>query len=134
MAVRLILDIRWLAGFFDGEGCVSIYRRRNRREHYLNVSISQKDRAPLDLIYEIYGGSIRKTKTPSNCHQWRVSSRKAEMFLRDILPHSIVKKRAIEGAIEFIGTVGEAGQRLPEGTWELREEIRSRVNSRYGGD
>lgn len=45
----------WAAGFFDGEGCVSVRRGRNRRYgNYLRLTITQADRRPLDRFQRTF--------------------------------------------------------------------------------
>jgi hypothetical protein len=47
----------WFAGFYEAEGCVC-NDRYNR--NMLHVSVTQNDRAPLDLARKKWGGSISK--------------------------------------------------------------------------
>lgn len=45
--------LAWVAGFFDGEGSISFAKSGRPR-----VSISQKDRRPLDEIQATFGGTV----------------------------------------------------------------------------
>lgn len=87
------LSPEWLAGFFDGEGCV---RSKYTSGGYLQVrcSISQKDREILETIQQQLGyGRIYSKVT---CYSLEIS-KKAEVmhFIRLIYPHSVVKKRQL---------------------------------------
>lgn len=60
------LDYAWAAGFFDGEGCVSLSdcTKRNSprgpaRHITMKILICQKDRRPLDKFKGLFGGEIK---------------------------------------------------------------------------
>jgi hypothetical protein len=91
------LDIAWAAGFIDGEGCFSIYRRRRRdRPTYLvGVSVSQVKREPLDRLQSLFGGKtyVHKSYRPNqiSCCSWRVHSYATLALCRLLDPHLSVK-------------------------------------------
>ena len=117
----------WAAGFFDGEGSISIRPHSHGRSERLYVAVSQRSRAPLEALRETYGGSVSKTRTPSNCHRWRITGVGAEAFLRRIQPHALVKREPIAIALEFRATKGLRGRRLAEGVREHRAALRARL-------
>jgi hypothetical protein len=119
----------WAAGFFDGEGCVSISVDRSKQtpQHDLTVSVSQKHCRPLDELQIQHGGSISPTKTPSGCWRWRLAGGKAERFLRRIYPHSLEKHSQITLALAFRGTIGTVGHRIGSDVTAHREAIRLRM-------
>lgn len=90
---------QWAAGFFDGEGNVYI-RHRGRKNPEIHAQITQKDPRPLQEIHFRFGGSISKTKNPANCWRWRCACQNAARFFEAILPHSFVKREAIEKALK----------------------------------
>lgn len=98
-------DRAWSAGIFDGEG--SVYLERNSRSYRLTVVVTQagNDRpAMLAKLHSIFGGSFtrgEKPKKPTHRQTWRwvVSCRKAETFLREILPFVVAKRDQVEVAI-----------------------------------
>jgi hypothetical protein len=51
-------DWAWLAGFIDGEGCLSVHRRggRNGDVMGLRFMVAQSDRRPLERVQQIIGG------------------------------------------------------------------------------
>lgn len=119
---------QWAAGFFDGEGSVSINRRNSRTpQHDLSVQVSQKQRPPLDELYIQHGGTIGQTKTPAGCWRWRLAGRKAEEFLIRIRPYVLVKRDVIDIAIDFRKTVVGTGKRLPFGVTNQREIFRKQI-------
>jgi hypothetical protein len=50
-------DLAWAAGFFDGEGCTFIARRKDLR--LVRVAVSQKDLRPLERFQRAIGGHGR---------------------------------------------------------------------------
>lgn len=101
-------DKAYAAGFFDGEGCVFIQRRTDRRGHILWVFATQSYPGPLLWLQDRWGGSVRPRKqkgVPSSwkpCHEWYVFGSKALRFLRDVVPHLLVKAPQVWLAMEFL--------------------------------
>ncbi len=100
------IQINYLAGFFDGEGCVRINKDSRAEGSYtLFVSISNSNFSILELYQSMFGGNIISLKTEKEhykkIYQWRVVARKALSFLKMIEFHTIVKKEQIKTAIEF---------------------------------
>lgn len=69
-------DIRWAAGFFEGEGAVN-YRNRN-------AQISQKDPWTLEHLRALFGGSIYKEKRRESSYVWNICGPRARGFLQTI--------------------------------------------------
>lgn len=98
-------ELAYLAGFFDGEGYVGIstdYPKWAKGNSYLRlrVNITQKDKKILEMIKDIYGGTLHKGK--DGVHKWYVDGQKAISFLKDVLPFLILKKEQTKLAIEFV--------------------------------
>lgn len=89
----------YLAGFFDGEGCVcysrSPGRKGSRKFRRLHVSAGQADNvAPLKLLQRNFGGTIssRPLKSGKTFFEWRVSSYRGVMKVFVALrPYMMVK-------------------------------------------
>lgn len=110
----------YAAGFFDGEGCVRIDRGRNphngRRYYALHVIVVNTYLPVLQELRERYGGVV-KPRQRAKSHwkpsfQWRVCSKDALVFLRDVLPHLRVKRREAEIAIAFQEGMKKHGNRF----------------------
>ena len=96
----------YLAGFFDGEGCVSISKAqpKNHRipKYAMNVAVVQKGIKMLAGFQELTGiGNIYETKQAYSGYSWQFSGNTAKEFLVAILPYLINKKQQAELAIEF---------------------------------
>lgn len=88
----------WAAGFFDGEGCVLINLRPNNSLHCI-LDVTNTQAQPLKFLQSFYGGGItQKFRKPPRRHVyvWQLSGQNSEMFARDILPYSIIKKTQLE--------------------------------------
>jgi hypothetical protein len=123
----------WAAGFFDGEGCVSITIGGNRFgvSHYLQVVVAQVDPRPLELLASRFGGSItprnRASQRPNEqpAQQWRLYGRSARPFLEAVAPYLIVKGEPVRIGLKFLALGTHPGRR-GAGPSELvvREELR----------
>lgn len=95
-----MISAEYAAGFFDGEGCVSVNkqgtRNRNRGIRYqLMAVVSGVNSAPLEALKERWGGSLGQYKgsTPRARPGWRwvLGSKMAAKFLNDIMPYLLIK-------------------------------------------
>jgi len=91
----------WLAGFFDGEGCVNFTRVGRNRNFVCRVTIVNTNGAILKEIQNLYGGLlvVREHKKHPKWKPFRAlvwTSRQARQLLGAIEPYVIVKKPQIE--------------------------------------
>lgn len=101
--------LAYLAGFFDGEGCINIskYRRNDRNNHkeysFLRIQASNLDITPLNLFKNTFGcGSFHQDKR-SGCWAWASTSTvKNKEVLRMLLPFLLVKREAAKEALEWL--------------------------------
>jgi hypothetical protein len=107
--------IVYLAGLFDGEGCVYLrFRDRHRirksedkiyqwhsKYYELQVTITNKNMGCLEFCQNIFGGRIYNQKNKGNLtySRWMVEGKKAILFLTAILPYVIIKKPQIEAVL-----------------------------------
>jgi hypothetical protein len=96
------IDIAYAAGFFDGEGHISI--RKHTRDASLNfrVSASQNDPQPLYWLQTLFGGNIYRqhSRKKSYAYVWVVSGEQAYKFLEAVLPFLMVKDAEAKEACE----------------------------------
>lgn len=95
------ITLQWLAGFFDGEGCIGLHKggSRSTANYHPRATITNTDLPTLKAIQVQYGGTIHEaTKKGSTKPCWILawSNQKALAFLRLISPHLIVKKSQAE--------------------------------------
>lgn len=91
-------DLGWLAGFFEGEGCVKGHKSGRKT----SVCIYQKDPEILFRCREFLGGSISKITVRSEntnlrsdtfMHMLNVCGDKARRFLQAVYPHMSTRRK-----------------------------------------
>jgi len=114
------LSPQWLAGFFDGEGCVGVYANTSYTK--LDVNISQKNPGILAIISLKFPAKVSYSKKDDTYHiAW--SGRNAIPVLEFIKDYVIVKKRQVELALEFTSLIIGKGYCPSNEQLERREEI-----------
>ena len=95
--------LSYLGGFFDGEGCIYITKRKrgNQQCYYLSASCSQKDRTVLNIFQNLFGGEVYRNSNKNEAWVWMIDAIKAKQFLEDFLPYLIMKAGEAKLAIEF---------------------------------
>ena len=105
-------DYAWAAGFWDGEGCVSLTHRQHGYSSTpvprIVVQVAQVDRRVLDRLQSILGyGNILgpykpKTKNSQPYYVWRVEGVKHLSTIRDMLSPYLgeVKLEQMDAALE----------------------------------
>lgn len=96
-------DLAYMAGFFDGEGWITI------SEKDLRCGVAQANEWIINLFKFRFGGRIY-TRDPKNhkghlgkrfIWDWRIDSRQAALFLEAIKPYLILKLAEAQIAIEY---------------------------------
>lgn len=78
-------DIAWAAGFFEGEGNLSL--STNGAGGFMGmVQVGQKSREPLDRLQKLFGGTVGYWRS-SYVWAWYLCSKKALPFLETIEPY-----------------------------------------------
>jgi hypothetical protein len=114
-----MLELPYIAGFFDGEGYITVSHWKNAHKSYramspeyvryqLHVGIGNTHKPLIDAIQaqcggNVYAGDSAYRKNPKNriCYNWRLSSRKAMHFLQNIAPYLVAKRDEALLAIEL---------------------------------
>jgi hypothetical protein len=103
--------IAYLAGLFDGEGSINIFKQPNKKDrinpcYFLEISIGNTHKGVLKWVSENFGGRLahnaeQYTRRNHRTWRWRASSNEACAVLMILLPYLVVKKEQAELAIEF---------------------------------
>lgn len=103
------MDIRYVAGLFDGEGMVSVTKwakpGSTHIRYQLRVSIGMSHRPIIEALHAKFGGSLHNNRhdlrSSKNRIQfnWIASSQIAATFLRKVIPHLVVKRDEAELAL-----------------------------------
>ena len=111
MASHNEIDIAYLAGLFDADGCASSYvqRKKNTNKtvqvHSCEISMTNKE-----VVYWVknlvgFGNIFYKKKVGGmgKKPQWRyrASHKLALQFANKILPHTIVKKKKLQDIVNY---------------------------------
>lgn len=99
----------YFAGFFDADGSVYITANTRQSDKYRKVgagfSLRADKASPLKDGHKIWGGSLHTRPPRKHNHrhvlQWRLWTKSAEKFLKDIKPFLRLKKRQVEIALEY---------------------------------
>lgn len=104
----------WLAGFFDGEGSVSIgvnhYKLVNApfkgKRYHLRINIVQNIKEVLEEIKGHFGGCLKLQKVyyanlQRPIYNLAIDAHKAREFLTAVYPHLKVKRKQAEVGIAF---------------------------------
>lgn len=101
------MDIRYLAGFFDGEGSVGVYKNSDKKGYCLRFQLTQnvtpQSKLIVDYLVSTYGVSVNVQNTLSGKKKYNIalSGAKAVPLLTDLLPHLILKKEQVEIALNW---------------------------------
>lgn len=83
---NLTSQMAYLAGFFDGEGCIRLKKsyRPQANNFYLTVQVSNSDRLVLEDFKTMFAGSVTKRGRSKNfdIYMWECHTANAADFLR----------------------------------------------------
>lgn len=100
-------EVAYLAGLFDGEGCVTIRKMFYKPKHQYQalLSVMMCSEKAVKLFFERWGGSfVERDRKPSEwkvCWQWSVTGTKTIFILEELLPYLVVKRDEAVVALAF---------------------------------
>ncbi len=97
-------EISYIAGFFDGEGCVRIKKAGHSNNCFFVIAhLTNTNLEILQKVKLLFGGSIRFQEEGRNkrIYNWSLSCSEAVDFLRTLLPFLIEKREQAELALHF---------------------------------
>ena len=109
-------QIIWASGFFDGEGCISVWPKTKRKathaiSYNMSMAVFQNDRTPLDLLCMLFGGNIRRRDIG---WFWTLSGQPTVNALEAMIPYLIVKRSQAEVARSFQARRVPRGGKYPD--------------------
>lgn len=125
-------DAIYIAGFFDGEGCVSCaWNHREDKIKGFHLTIANTNKTQLEWLQSLFGGAITTKEHKDNKNKtsyWlQICGDNALNLICAILPHSKIKSRQLALAFSFFASK-EKG-RTTEANRFLYTELR-RLNKR----
>lgn len=124
----------WLGGVIDGEGHISMLKRRNG-QMARRVAITNCNLPLLVAIAAAFGGKIHTHTPPKPKHrqqfQWYTYGDHARMVLHGALPYLIVKREEAEIFLAFAARTqpGKWGSHLKTTELAAREKLLARVEA-----
>lgn len=109
--------LNYMAGFFDGEGCIIITKKIKGSYYVVEVTIGNTNKKPLLLFKKYFDGTLLTAKRREHykiIYTWRIQAKKAEKFLRAITPYLIIKQKKAIIALE-LRDLFRAGELLSRG-------------------
>jgi len=107
--------LAYLAGIYEAEGCSVISRSiklssKYRVTYQSFIVVRMSDKAPIELYYKYFGGSIgteKRNKNRKTLHRWYISGKQAATAANKLLPFILTnrKKQAIRCITEFSDTI-----------------------------
>lgn len=99
-------DCAWVAGFLEGDGCVSIRGSQAANYHQTMVIFHVNDKSLLDRVVQIFGfGEVRKScLTKANNQSWRLhfTGENARFVLQAMYPWLVHKKARAAIGLEML--------------------------------
>lgn len=130
----------YLAGLFDGEGAVFVYRRpatgRERSLRYTaRVAVGMTDRTAVARFASAFGGAVHAgNRTKKKIHhrdeyEWRAECAPAYNAIRALLPYIRLKRRVAVATLRLdaIPRMGGGGVPVSKGKLAARERVYRRV-------
>ncbi len=133
-------DAAYIAGFLDGEGCISLgrvhcYDKNANTTYLLRVQICNTSPGVMDWIALKVGYANVCKKKKRNEHYkdiwvWGLSGRRAIDLLEQLYPYLKVKKLQAEVAFEFSKTIAYPGQsKLDDKVLIFRKGLKQRMSA-----
>lgn len=127
-------SIEYLAGYFDGEGCVTVYTGPSHKNApLLSLHVTSGDEGVIKAFHEVFGGSfvVEKARhcTRRQLYRWRCSGSLAIKTLEVLVPFLIAKRHPTELALQMNYPVRHYGRghKLPEEELVLRKELATQI-------
>jgi len=132
------IDAAYIAGFVDGEGCLSLCRVNandpNRTTNYvIRLRVSNTFPGIIDWIALKVGfGSVRSTKKYKDHYkqpyEWYLTGRRATVLLKQLYPYLKVKKLQAEVLFEYAETLMPPGQaKIPHNVIDARKTLKAKI-------
>jgi len=132
-------DLAYAAGFFDAEGCVLIAKSKGTTGmihplYYLCVKMGVTNQSIMNWFKYQFGGSLTaitgKKKQKKILFHWQISTKPAEIFLRQIFLHLQLKKPQTELAFQFQNEMRrkKPRKRVSPEFLRLREKLKNQIS------
>jgi len=109
------MEIAYLAGLFDGEGCIRIAKVNNGETfgYSLQIAVQLLYQKTILEIYQCFGGSVSSSlmkKKGQKSYTWYCCGFKAAEILELMFPYLREKKEQARLALDYAETIGCGGR------------------------
>lgn len=132
-------EVAWAAGFFDGEGFVTIQQGYSKApsgvkyfRHSLRIGINHVAIEPLLEMQRLFGGRINKQKlnlvkgNRKPRHQWMLNCTEAAEALKRMMPYFKNKQSVAELGLELQNTMGTT-KKVSEDLFLYRSLLKQKI-------
>jgi hypothetical protein len=110
-------DKIYIAGLFDGEGSIMLFKRKNLQKgrktpsYFLTANLRMTNFKAMDWINRIYNGTYGKAyDVPENKNwkpnrEWKIEGSRCVNFLKQIYPYLKIKNKQAKIAFKFGKTI-----------------------------
>ena len=120
----------YIAGLFDGEGCLSIQPR------VCMLSISNRHLQTLEELQSftgvgritVSGSKTLNKRTP--CYEWKVSTNGVRKLLPLMLPYLRINRHRAEAMLEYLAGIKLGNNLITSQEAIRREKLKQRINGR----
>lgn len=133
------LEKAYLAGLFDGEGCISLSRGvssyNDRSYHQLMITVGMANKEGVEMFHREFGGTftaiekVHLNPNWSTIYRWQVSSGKdCSKFLEVIGPYLRIKRPLVQLALDFISTIRRGRSPVTEDLQTKRDALYASIH------
>jgi hypothetical protein len=135
----MILDYKYVAGLFDGEGWFELNRSSGKRwrmkreyAYFCRAGLQIREKYIIESLQETFGGKIYTSKPKSDKHsvtyKWNVFGNQAVCFADKVAPFLLAKKQQAEILVQFQAQKKENGNKaLSDERYALYGELHEKM-------
>lgn len=131
------LSLAYIAGFVDGEGCISLGSRNKNNSTRVTIEIAQNKREVLDwIVSELgFGRVYTKKYKHGNTYCLSIFAKEGRIFIPLIFPYLIVKSKQAALLLKFYSIIDNKTYKSKEREILINSCIKNfrELNKRKGG-
>lgn len=124
-------ELSYMAGFFDGEGCMGVYWdkiKNNKKRYYPMIKLTNNNKSILKEFEDRFEGGIYKHHTSRQCWDWVIKGgKKTTYFLEIMTPYLRQKKEQAETLMEFCNTITPGNTPITPELQIYREKLSNKL-------
>jgi hypothetical protein len=105
--------LHYAAGYFDGEGCITLMRMKRSDYLYLRVAVVSHDADSLQVFADLFGGEVQYAnhgKKIGMVHRWDKNGSRARKVLTELLPYLRSAKKNKAADVLKLATQSQRGE------------------------